>query len=357
MLPLGAARLGAVAEGPVAPGTSVPEALEGAPAALEGPQPVAAAGASPPAAVNAIALQGGSSADVEAGAVQEVPSTSQSSLATSTASGSGLAAVVRREVTSRSLWRWPSQPGKLPSYVEGNFRVKTFGLLTIQFVVVLVTMVLVEVYLPLHTVFRNTQQCHAISVAVGIATLIVLTILYCLKDRYPVNYVLLMVVTLLVGFYWGMGYMIFSSRLHFQLVGIMGIGALVATCLSAYLSYLSKMDGWCVVLTSVYVGWAAGCIVDMTIVRHFPGFEGHWEFVAALVAFFLFSVLILDVGNKLAFGNPDDFMRVIISMDSALLVVVSIPISIISACLLHTDNYPEILGGAARRGEQRERHA
>eukprot|EP00415_Alexandrium_ostenfeldii_P004570 UN4570 len=215
-------------------------------------------------------------------------------------------------------------------------------------------MVAVELCVPFEQLFPKHEHYHAAFVTVGIVTMSVLTCLYCLKDRYPANYFLLSLVTIMVGFYWGMGHTIFASRLHFQLVGIMGIAALVATITSAVLSYRSKMDSWWAVLASVYFGWAVGSLVDVTAVRHIAALQGQWELVAVLVAFFLFTVLILDVGSKLALGNPDDFMRVIISMDSALLVVVSIPIFVISACLLHADDYPEILGAARQQREPRE---
>mmetsp|Transcript_62155 Transcript_62155/g.172279 ORF Transcript_62155/g.172279 Transcript_62155/m.172279 type:complete len:358 (-) Transcript_62155:439-1512(-) len=295
------------------------------------------------AALPRVASHAGGPADTDASQTGGRPPDATPGSSATVGSGSAADGPQHRP-TVRSVWRWPSQPGKLPAYVEGNFRVKTFGLLTLQFAVVLCMVVVVERHLPMYAL--TDEQCHVAFAAMGVLTLVTLTILYCVKDWYPANYILLFFVTLLVGMYWGMGYGIFSSHVHFHLISIMGIGALVSTITSAVLSFRSKMDGWCVVLTSVYLGWAVGSVVNVTAVQHFYDIEGQLELVAVLVAFFLFTVLVLDVGARLVHCNPDDFMRVIISMDSALLVVVSIPVFIISACILRADDYPDMMEAA-----------
>ncbi|CAE8622483.1 unnamed protein product, partial [Polarella glacialis] len=50
----------------------------------------------------------------------------------------------------------------------------------------------------------------------------------------------------------------------------------------------------------------------------------------------LLIILMLDAGKYLIRCRPDDFMRVVVAMNSTMIVVVSIPFFVISFCFLHS---------------------
>uniref|UniRef100_A0A7S4PUT9 Uncharacterized protein n=1 Tax=Alexandrium monilatum TaxID=311494 RepID=A0A7S4PUT9_9DINO len=132
-------------------------------------------------------------------------------------------------------------------------------------------------------------------VAMGCVTMVALLGLLCIQSKYPANYLALLAVTLLVGITWGLGGSYLATHVHSQLLGI---------------------------LTAI-VAWSLGG-------------NPLWSGLAAIVSLLQVGWLLLDVGDKLEDCNPDDFMHIVISMDSTLLVVVSIPLFVIVACFLHS---------------------
>merc|ERR1712048_240184 len=123
----------------------------------------------------------------------------------------------------------------------------------------------------------------------------------------------------------GLACSLLTGQLHFHIVGILTCAMLVATTISA-IPALNKMEPGKAVTSSLFLGWLTGSFVDVVVLVFTPDGSLSAVSVAVLFTAGLFLVVIYDVGNLLANGNPDDFMRVIISMDSALLVVISIPI-------------------------------
>mmetsp|Transcript_46034 Transcript_46034/g.121616 ORF Transcript_46034/g.121616 Transcript_46034/m.121616 type:complete len:358 (+) Transcript_46034:77-1150(+) len=245
------------------------------------------------------------------------------------------ASIVRR--AEMSTWRWPSVPGELPTYVQRNFRVKTFGLIGFQLLLVFGLMVVVDVSLTRHHGFKSQSQF--IFYALGFLALCSILLLHSVREKYPVNYLVLAVVTLVVGVFWGTTRLAFNTWLHFQVIGVLCITMFVAAAMSVVWS-TQKMEPWSLLFASLMPGWVVATILDFLIVAMTPAeldIQTSSALVSVCLAFLLMlAVLVLDVGVMLVKCNPDDFMRVIISMDSALLVVVSMPIFMLSCCILHT---------------------
>jgi len=249
-----------------------------------------------------------------------------------------------RSASAKSQWRWPSEPGKLPNYVQRNFRIKTFGLLAIQFALVFGLMSLVE---PVpHLLQLSKFLIRFMFVVLGVVAVLTLSVLYFYRNSYPMNYLLLLLVTVLVGLYWGLAFTMFTERLHFQVIGISGIAVCVATMASGCLTRCRRLSGFSVVAGSLGLGWLAGSLGNLYVTLQ-VGTPLLWAVAASVISLGLLGWLLVDVGKELVRCNPDDFMRVIVAMDSTLLVVVSIPFFLISACILHCGGLPE--------GEQEQR--
>jgi len=249
------------------------------------------------------------------------------------------------EVSMISSWRLPSQGNKLPAYVRRSFRLKTFGLLSVQLMAVLSVMLLVDSsgsYMQL-----NAAWSKVVFAGLGLATTTALAVLVGCRERYPDNYVLLALVTVLVGLYWGMGYSVFSSGFHLQVAGILTVTTCTATALMAGLPLHDH--GPSTFVGPLLVGWLVGSVSDLVLAPSL-GKPLLTAVLAALTALFLLVFLVLSVGTRLVSCNPDDFMRVIIAMDSTLLVVVSIPLFFIISCLVHLEAATEDLE-AAEAGE------
>jgi len=263
--------------------------------------------------------------------------------------------MVRRAAMSR--WRWPQAPGELPLYVQRNFRLKTFGLIGCQLLVVFGLTVMVDTFLSTQFVTPHAQFMFYI---LGLFAMGGILSLHFARDSYPLNYLLLLVVTLLVGVFWGTTRLAFDTWLHFQVIGVLCITTFVAAVASAIMT-TQKMEPWSLLFASLLPGWVISTVADFIIVSLLPAHLGislASALVATSLAFLLMmAVLILDVGVLLVKCNPDDFMRVIISMDSALLVVVSMPIFILSCCLLHTVDMQEQAAEAPPEDEERRGQA
>jgi len=248
-------------------------------------------------------------------------------------------AAVRRAEVSR--WRWPSAPGELPSYVQRSFRFKTFGLLGLQLLVVLAIMAGASLFLEKHRGSSAWMIPPFAFYFLGFLALCGLLFLNFARETYPLNYVALAGVTLLVGAFWGTTRLAFDTWLHFQVIGILCVTMLVAAVVSALCS-LRKMEPWSLLLGSLLSGWAVASAADFFAVSLAPPELGVRPdsalFAVCLSLLLMLAVLVLDAGPMLVKCNPDDFMRVIISMDSALLIVVSVPIFLLSCCVLHTWN-------------------
>jgi len=237
--------------------------------------------------------------------------------------------------STKSAWRWPEREGELPLYVQRMFRVKAFGLLSIQLTCIFVEMLLVEAFLRDLLMKYNNLLEQDVFFLTGMATIVLSSLLHYAGSRFPLNYILLLAMTLVVGVFWGTSPHL-PDHLHFQLMGILTVLAAGAT-----------------LLISLTLGWITGCIADLVVVQTFSLSSPLMTWSAMLVTLLVLAlVLMLDAGRMLTHCNPDDFARVIVVMDSALLLV-SLPIFLLACCFLADAQSRRALGAAvAAEGEE-----
>eukprot|EP00931_Biecheleriopsis_adriatica_P059490 TRINITY_DN35605_c0_g1_i2.p1 TRINITY_DN35605_c0_g1~~TRINITY_DN35605_c0_g1_i2.p1 ORF type:complete len:354 (-),score=59.27 TRINITY_DN35605_c0_g1_i2:134-1054(-) len=247
---------------------------------------------------------------------------------------------------ANSLWRFPSMPGKMPRYLERRFRLKTLGLMALQLACVFGIMVLIDhfgvwelIRLNLATVFQEQILFYCL----GFIDLVCVMVMYCLKDTFPWNYMMLAVTTIVSGVFWGLTRIVVVTTLHFQIVGILTCTMLVGAALSWVLEKqeCQQLSSIRVVLGSLAAGWTLGSIADVVIMH--TVFEDSSLVVLGAVgfSFLLLVILLLDAGKFLVRCRPDDFLTVIVAMNSTLLVVVSIPFFVLSFCFLHAGDAME----------------
>ncbi|CAE7599329.1 unnamed protein product [Symbiodinium natans] len=143
--------------------------------------------------------------------------------------------------------------------------------------------------------------------------------------------------TLLSGFFWGMTRSHSDVTMHFQIVGILMFTMCAAAVVSSVLGSKDvKLGSGSMLLASLASGWLFGCVINALVCTVWLP-TGSLEVLAATgFSFLLVCIMLLDAGKFLVSCEPDDFMSVIVSMDSSLLVIVSIPFFVLSFCLLHT---------------------
>lgn len=245
-----------------------------------------------------------------------------------------LPAVMRRVTRRLSSWRWPRMPGNLPIYVQRSFRLKVFGLITFQLMIVFCVMLVTDGVLHREgpQIAKQGSLFMGLFYSIGSATLLALVLLHVFRQRFPLNYFILAANTVLVGIFWGFAGSVFTLTLHFQVVGVMVVAMFLATVLSAALTH-QKLDTRHMLLASLTLGWLAGSVLDLMVAPTFGVPLSH-ALVAIGVALLLFCCLLGMAGSLLVQCNPDDFMRVVVVMDAALLVVPSIPFFLVALCLI-----------------------
>eukprot|EP00933_Yihiella_yeosuensis_P054906 TRINITY_DN53493_c0_g1_i1.p1 TRINITY_DN53493_c0_g1~~TRINITY_DN53493_c0_g1_i1.p1 ORF type:complete len:399 (-),score=32.46 TRINITY_DN53493_c0_g1_i1:230-1426(-) len=256
-------------------------------------------------------------------------------------SSRGISASISGRLTAlidrgRSSWRFPETPGTMPRYVQKNFRVKTFSLMGMQMMLVFAIMVLVDVYSLSESLFAHSgNQSRVILYVFGLLNLTCLMCLYCAKERYPHNYIFLALSTLLSGVFWGLTKKVMDTLLGFQIIATLCISMFVAAPMSAFLTD-RKLSGTSVLLSCMIGGWTVGCFADIIVASVILKEDPIVILGSVGFSFLLLSILTLDAGKLLIRCHPDDFMSVIVSMNSTLMVVVSIPFFVLSFCFLHT---------------------
>mmetsp|Transcript_96520 Transcript_96520/g.171602 ORF Transcript_96520/g.171602 Transcript_96520/m.171602 type:complete len:350 (+) Transcript_96520:86-1135(+) len=245
-----------------------------------------------------------------------------------------------RRFQGLSQWRLPSTPGHLPRYLQTKFRIKTFGLMSLQLLLVFGIMVFIDVHQ--EVLFQwldrgNKLHAQIVFYMFGLFTLASIMVLFCCKDRYPINYLLLAFTTLLSGAFWGLTRTVLTTTLHFQILGIAFCTMAIATPVSAVLSSLQrKIDAQVIVLASIASGWIVGVVVSSILTVTYTDTSQLVALGSVGFSFLLTGIFTLDGGRALIQCRPDDFMSVIVSMNSTLMVVVSIPFFVLSFCFLHT---------------------
>lgn len=260
-------------------------------------------------------------------------------------------------ISGRSQWRFPSKPGEMPRYVQRAFRIKVFGLMALQLAMVFSIMVLVDHFrlldkLALSNKFAHNLRSQVVFYIVGLFNIMSALVLLCMKDRFPLNYLMLTMTTLLSGVFWGLAPTLVTTTLHFQLIGILCCTMIVATVVSAILASLTSrhLEPVVVVIVSLVTGWFVGVMIDVLVIANFFVVSPFSVLGVIGFSFLLLAVLHLEAGRALIQCRPDDFMTVIVAMNSTLMVVVSIPFFIVSFCFLHT-------GEAVLEEEQNEPQA
>lgn len=238
----------------------------------------------------------------------------------------------------RSVWRYPSKPCSMPDYMRRAFRMKCFALVTLQLLCVFLIKTIVDHYRPWHEILDYGQLAYAkqeiFFYASGVGTLICIAAMQCLREQYPWNYLMIGVTTLVAGFFWGMMRSVVLTSMHFQILGILTVAMAVATVLSRQSLRLVSMP----LLLLLAPGWIVGsCLCAFATCMWLQDPDQRMLYASIGLSMLLLIILGMDAGTYLKDCKPDDFMKVIISMNSTLMVVVSIPFFVLSFCFVHAN--------------------
>jgi len=252
-----------------------------------------------------------------------------------------------QRASGRSMWRFPTSTGQVPRYMQRAFRVKTFGLLALQLLVALAIGATMT-YLQLWRKFEvpsSPAVTEVITYVTGAVNLLCVLLLHFLSDRFPANYVCLLLTTLVSGFFWGLTHLApqFGDEIvHVQIGLVLCITMIVAAVLSYILdSREEKITGSSLLAISLVSGYVLGSLTNVflfTLVLEATPFQ---IFGGIGFALLLLGILLLDVGGLLISCQPDDFMTVIVAMNSTLLVIVSIPFFFLGFCILRLGEVEE----------------
>jgi hypothetical protein len=226
---------------------------------------------------------------------------------------------------SVSDWRLPSNNHKLPSYIKQKFRLKAFLLLTVQFAVVFVIVIMMKMVDESTDEALSNYVSEAPTAAMlfaGFPTLVSLLVLQFMSRTHPINYALLIVATLLLGIFWGVAGLIrmVPLNVHYLLTGTPMVALPAAAGFFVLLSRILTSARQSVVL-SLLLGWVVGSVSTVAFGMAFLDVSADCAWIAAVGTLVLFTLLILTVGNTLVRCNPDDFLKIVIAADSVLLVV------------------------------------
>lgn len=257
------------------------------------------------------------------------------------------------QISGFSVWRWPSQPGKLPLYVQRAFAVKMFGLLAFQLLLCLALM------LPAHrlcqswhftsrgtkvdpngpngrsnsSVFADVMPVDqpgvllALYYGLSFACMLMLILQWWVRDRYPWNYFCSFVSTLMVGAFFGISDELLLMQIHTRLLCIVTM----TMSISSLLCCLFLREEWCknlVLMTmgSIGIGWAVSSITVLAVSQVLDpvNYVGK-TCTACLLAAFVLTFLLVHAWNSLMNSKVDDLVGIVAVMDASLLAVVSLP--------------------------------
>jgi len=213
--------------------------------------------------------------------------------------------------------------GKLPVYVQRQFRLKAMGLVCLQLLVVLIIMIGIQATNCLEFINRSKMAY----ILTGVVALVLTSLcgLFCFKALYPVNYIFLVVLTLFDGIGWSIGAELAQTTLHIQIVFIMCAAIAVAAVVVTMHADDQRQQPWSMVLSALLTGWLVAALLEIALAP-MVGLEWQSALSAAGVTLLLFCVFALEVGRLLADCDPDSFMTVVITMNSVLLVIISVPL-------------------------------
>mmetsp|Transcript_175653 Transcript_175653/g.563308 ORF Transcript_175653/g.563308 Transcript_175653/m.563308 type:complete len:334 (-) Transcript_175653:389-1390(-) len=236
-----------------------------------------------------------------------------------------------------SSWRWPAKPGEMPLYVQRTFRLKVYGLLSIQLTIVMCLMFVVHFLVKIFNVSEMllTGGFYIMGAVAVLGTLL----LRLFADIYPWNYIGLANVTLMVGVCWGLlPERLSYSYIHIQVLAIVLFSALGNLVLAPLLTG-EKVEPWSSIVLSHFVTWLVGSALVIVLASEF-GFSTYpWSLLASTLAGLLItSALAFSGVTLMVHCNPDSFVHVVIAMDCGMLVITA-PVFLLASFLFFT--YPE----------------
>lgn len=265
----------------------------------------------------------------------ELPSAAYSRLSMSNAS-LGMGMPIRHIITS---WRLPEAPGEVPMYVQRAFRLKTFGLLVAQLAAVLCIMLATDRVI-LTQNWGDSALRKWLFVVLACITPALQLVLVMWRNRVPSNFMLLAVITVLVGIMWGLARPCWDITLHIELLCILLVAMMVTAALLAMLP-VKNLGQWSALALSQLTGWLTGSVLELVVASSL-GLNLHLSLAASGIALLLFLAMFLLAGHMLVKCNPDDVMRVVVAMDAALIIVAgSIILAFVNAmacCFLEITN-------------------
>mmetsp|Transcript_97408 Transcript_97408/g.313845 ORF Transcript_97408/g.313845 Transcript_97408/m.313845 type:complete len:354 (-) Transcript_97408:468-1529(-) len=238
-----------------------------------------------------------------------------------------------------SSWRWPARPGEMPLYVQRSFRLKVYGLLSIQLTIVMCLLFAVRALVERFNV--NETLLNVCFYTMGALAVLGTMMLRLYADAYPWNYIGLAEVTLMVGVFWGLLPPHLSyNYLHIQVLAIVLFSALGNFALAPLMT-CKKHEPWSSILVSHFMTWLVGSAVDVVLAFQFGVSTYAWSLVAATLAGLLITAaLTFGGGTLMVHCNPDSFLHVVLAMDCGMLVVTS-PLFLFASFLFCTYPYPE----------------
>ncbi|CAK9085955.1 Uncharacterized protein SCF082_LOCUS40692, partial [Durusdinium trenchii] len=166
--------------------------------------------------------------------------------------------------------------------------------------------------------------------------------LWMVRNRYPTNYVVMLVMTCLSGLLWGLTETVLMTTMHLQLVAASTVTFAIAALSCAV---LTRDGSWCpksrVVPVALSFGWTVGTalVVVLSMQLHV---ERMWEsMIACGFVALLLVVLMFEARQTLIVGNPDDFMLTLVILNASMLCVVSIPFFVILYGFLYVNREEE----------------
>mmetsp|Transcript_175652 Transcript_175652/g.563304 ORF Transcript_175652/g.563304 Transcript_175652/m.563304 type:complete len:340 (-) Transcript_175652:389-1408(-) len=236
-----------------------------------------------------------------------------------------------------SSWRWPAKPGEMPLYVQRTFRLKVYGLLSIQLTIVMCLLFVVRYLVTTNEVNETllTGGFYTMGAVAVLGTLL----LRLYADIYPWNYVGLANVTLMVGVCWGLlPGNLSQSYMHIQVLAIVLFTA-VGNFVLAPLLTGEKVEPWSSIVISHFVTWLVGSVLAIVLASQFGYSTYAWSLLAATLAgLLIMAALAFGGGTLMVHCNPDSFLHVVIAMDCGMLVVTA-PLFLLASFLFFT--YPE----------------
>lgn len=99
---------------------------------------------------------------------------------------------------------------------------------------------------------------------------------------------------------------------------------------------VKEVHGPKLLVATLAPGWLLGATLNVLISRVFVQETDRVVLGSTGLSMLLLCILSMDAGRYLILCKPDDFMKIVVAMNSTLMVVVSIPFFVLSFCFIHT---------------------